>query len=138
MPLFSFCSTGMVRMRKESDSIGELKVPKDAPWGIYTERVLSVYPQEGIASVPEKFLRNYIKAKIVYATVNARFRKIDQNTKKVIHAVGKSLLKLESEEFMTYFPIRQIQSGGGTSTNMMVNEVMANLASQALGKKFGS
>jgi len=113
-------------------------VPKDAPWGIYTERVLSVYPQEGIASVPEKFLRNYIKAKIVYATVNARFRKIDQNTKKVIHAVGKSLLKLESEEFMTYFPIRQIQSGGGTSTNMMVNEVMANLASQALGKKFGS
>ena len=113
-----------------------MKLPKDAPWGLYTQRVLWVYPQEW-PLLPEILLRHYVQAKAAYATVNARFRKIDQETKKVIHEVAKELLKQDSASFMSNFPIGQIQSGGGTSTNMMVNEVLANLASVKLGKKFG-
>ena len=74
---------------------------------------------------------------MVYATVNARFRKITQEYKRAIHQAGKALLKKNSEEFMSYFPIGQIQSGGGTSTNMLVNEILANEASLLLGKKYG-
>ncbi len=128
----------MPKTRTEKDALGKLKVPVDAPWGIYTQRVLGIYPQEDIQKVPELFLRTYIAAKMVYATVNARFRKISQETKRVIHTAGKELLKLPSAAFMAHFPISQIQSGGGTSTNMLVNEVLANEANRTLGKKYGA
>ena len=60
--------------------------------------------------MPELFLRTYIEAKMVYATVNARFRKIDQERKRALHQAAKELLKMDAEEFMSHFPISQIQS----------------------------
>jgi len=82
-----------------------LPIPKNAPWGIYTHRVVSTYPQSGIELVPEVFLREYIQAKMVYATVNTTHKKIDASTKKAIHSAGKKILQMDSAEFMSYFPI---------------------------------
>lgn len=127
----------MSKTRNEKDALWVLKVPYDAPWGIYTERVLWVYPQGCTQPVPEVFLRTYIEAKMIYATVNARFRKLDQEKKRALHKVWKALLKLPSDAFMAHFPIWKIQSGGGTSTNMMINEVVANLATVELWWKLG-
>jgi len=127
----------MPKTRNEKDSLGTIKVPYDAPRGIYTQRVLSIYPQHHSDRVPELFLRTYIEAKMIYATINARFRKIDQEKKRSIHKVWKELLKLWSQEFMSHFPIGKVQSGWGTSTNMMVNEVLANLATVEMGGKLG-
>ncbi len=123
--------------RKEKDSLGTKKIPNDVVRWIYTERVLDVYPQSFWPRVPESLLRSYLELKMIYATVNARFRKISQEEKRSIHAVIKKLLKLKADDFMKYFPIWQIQSGWGTSTNMMVNEVVANLASEYLWGKYG-
>ncbi len=127
-----------MKTRIEHDSLWSLQVPKDVPWGIYTQRVLTTYPQSGVNSVPEILLREYISAKMVYATVNTKHKKIDAKTKKAIHSAVKMLLKMDSEEFMQYFPIGQIQSGGGTSTNMMINEVLANVATKQLGIPYGT
>jgi len=128
----------MGRTRQEKDALGKIRVPVEAPWWWYTQRVLSIYPQEWVAKVPETFLRAYLEAKMVYATVNARFRKIDQEVKRAIHTSAKQLLKKNSDEFMKFFPISQIQSWWWTSTNMLVNEVLANESSVVLWGKYGS
>lgn len=125
-----------MKTRTETDSIWSLDIPVDAPRGIYTQRVLNTYPYS--VHVPVVFLRSYIEAKMIYATVNSRAGKLDEKIMKAIHTVGEELLKLDDEEFLMYMPIWQIQSGGGTSTNMMINEVMANLASKQLWDKFWS
>lgn len=122
----------MPKMRTEKDSLGKIKISANAPWGIYTQRVLSAYPQDNVPKVPETFLRMYIESKMIYATVNARFRKITQAQKRAIHKGGKALLKMPSPAFMEHFPIGQIQSWWGTSTNMMINEVLANKANSLL------
>ncbi|MBP7847902.1 hypothetical protein KA013_01625 [Patescibacteria group bacterium] len=75
---------------------------------------------------------------MVYAHLNQDNKKISKKERNAIIAAGKKLLSMSSTHFMTYFPIHQIQSGGGTSTNMNVNEVIANLATKELGGKFGS
>lgn len=124
-------------MRTEHDVLGSYKLPSDAPWGIYTQRVLDTYPQDEIARVPEAFLRLYIQAKMVYATINQCHEKIDKKIADAIHAAGKKLLELSWEEFSKFFLISQIQSGGGTSTNMMINEVIANEATVLIWWDYG-
>jgi len=114
-----------------------MKLPIAAPRGIYTARVLHNFPQDTIPSIPEAFLRTYVRVKVVYAGLNHKHKKISKKTKDAILKTCKKLLKMKSEAFMAYFPIHQIQSGGGTSTNMNVNEVIANLATEELGGKFG-
>ncbi len=124
--------------RTESDSLGSYKLPVDAPRGIYTARVLDNFPQKGISAIPEDFLRVYVRVKMVYAQLNLTNKKISKKTKDAIIKAWKKILNMSSTQFMQYFPIHQIQSWWGTSTNMNVNEVLANLATKELGGKFGS
>lgn len=124
-------------MRTEHDMLWSRELPDDTPRGIYTARVLDNYPQDGIWSIPSIFLRIYIQAKMVYASVNARHNKISQDTADAIVWAGQQLLDMPEEEFVEYFPVRQVQSGGGTSTNMMINEVLANLATVRLWGIYG-
>ncbi|USN55781.1 MAG: hypothetical protein H6765_04245 [Candidatus Peribacteria bacterium] len=92
--------------------------------------MLATYPMT--SKVPEIFLRLYIKTKIAYARCNARHGKITKEVRQAIVDAGRRLLRYQSDSFMEYFPISRIQSGGGTSTNMLVNEVLANLACKEL------
>ena len=123
-------------MRTEHDALGSYELPKDLPWGIYTARVLDNYPQAWVAPVPELFLRTYIRVKKVYADLNYSHKKIDYKTRTAISKAAQKLLKMESDEFMSYFPLWQIQSWWWTSTHMNVNEVLANLATVELDGKF--
>lgn len=125
------------KTRTEQDALGSYKLPADAPRGIYTARVLHNFPQKSIPSVPEEFLRIYVRVKIVYAHLNYTHKKVSKKTKDAIIKAGKKLLKMSSANFMSHFPVHQIQSGWGTSTNMNVNEVLANLATKELGGVFG-
>ncbi len=126
-----------VTTRTETDSLGSRKLPVDAPWGIYTARVLANYPQKGILPMPEEFLREYVRVKMVYAVVNHKHKKISKKAKEAIVKACKKLLAMNSEKFMANFPMHQIQSGGGTSANMNINEVIANFATKELWGKFG-
>ena len=92
-------------MRTEHDVLGKIKLDNESPRGIYTARVLDNYPQEGIAKVPELFLRTYVRVKKVYAQLNYQHKKIDRTTMSAIDKACKKLLKMPSDEFMSYFPI---------------------------------
>lgn len=122
--------------RKESDSLGSVELDKDAYYGSYTARVLQNF-QISNRFVPEKFLKNYIGIKRVYAHLNYKHKKLEKNKAEAIVDACDNLLQLEGAEFIRHFPIDIFQSGGGTSTNMAVNEVIANMAEESLGGRSG-
>lgn len=124
------------KKRIEKDSLGEKSIPLNAYYGIYTERVLENFgvPYQ---NVPQVFLRTYIRVKKCYAKVNSEVEKLPKNLSVAIIKSADKILDLNSESFEKLFPIGIIQSGGGTSTNMMVNEVIANTANELFGGKRG-
>lgn len=125
------------RKRVEKDSLGTLELPKDSNYGIYTARVLDNFQISGV-KIPELFLINYIKSKKCYALVHKNVKKLDSKKALAIIWACEELLKMNRESFIENFPINIFQSGGGTSTNMMVNEVIANLANEHLGETKGT
>lgn len=129
-------SNNIKKTRIEKDSLGSLEIPEESYYGIYTQRVLGNFQFTG-QQMPHMFLQNYIRAKICYARVNKRVKKLDPKIADAIITAGNTLLNKPSKEFMQYFPIDVIQSGGGTSTNMMINEVLANIANEILGHEKG-
>lgn len=125
-----------MKNRIETDSLGVVEVPLDAYYGIYTQRVLGNF-QISNQKVPILFLQNYIRIKKIYAKVNEQNNKLDKQKNLLIEKACKKLLSLDRHTFVSYFPIDVIQSGGGTSTNMMINEVIANIANEIAGGKKG-
>lgn len=123
--------------RIENDSLGEYEVDSDANWGIFTSRVLDNYNKISGDQMPVEFIKNYLRAKKVYAIVNADSQKLDSNIANSIVDAVQHLLNLDEKDLLSNFPIDQIQSGGGTSTNMNVNEVIANTAEEMLGGNKG-
>lgn len=123
--------------RKEVDNLGEVEINEENLYGIFTSRVIDNFGGISGLRMPEEFLRNYIRVKLVYAKVNQTHNKLDKDIAELLINSCLELLKLNSKEFMSNFPIDQIQSGGGTSTNMNVNEVITNLALKIGGFELG-
>lgn len=114
--------------RIESDSIGELKIPKEVLWGPQTQRSLINFPNGPI--MPVIVIRSLIKIKKSIAQVNLNNQKIEISKGNLILKACDKLLKLEDENLMKNFPLHIYQTGSGTQTNMNVNEVIVNLASE--------
>ncbi|HEX4823960.1 MAG TPA: class II fumarate hydratase [Candidatus Polarisedimenticolaceae bacterium] len=124
----------MTEYRVEKDFLGELKVPKDAYWGVQTQRAIENFPISGI-----RFGRQFIYAlgliKKASAETNMELGLLDSK-------LGKAIVKA-AEEVMegkldTQFPLDVFQTGSGTSTNMNANEVIANRAAEILGAGRGA
>lgn len=116
----------MSEYRIEKDSMGEVKVPKDALYGAQTQRAHDNFPVSGI-----KFSREFIEAlgyvKKSAAAVNADLGLIDKGVAKAIEAAAQEVIEgLHDKEFV----IDIFQTGSGTSTNMNSNEVIAHRANQ--------
>ncbi|MFA6808508.1 MAG: aspartate ammonia-lyase [Eubacteriales bacterium] len=120
-------------MRTEKDFLGEKQIQDDVYWGIHTQRAIENFPISG-----QKVHHNLIKAlaavKISTAEANMELNFLDENTGFAIIEAGSEIIagKLADE-----FPTDALQGGAGTSTNMNVNEVIANRASELLGSKKG-
>lgn len=127
----------MMAQRTEKDALGKMVLDASLPRGIYTQRVLDTYPTGVNLAIPEIFLRTYLEAKMVYATVNGRFRIISPEKRNALQKAWKNLLKLQWWAFTDLFPVGQVQSGWWTSTNMMINEVLSNKATLLLWWKYG-
>jgi len=127
----------MRKMRIEKDAMGIMKVPQDAYYGIFTKRVLQNFNVSN-QKVPMLFLKNYIRVKKMYALANKQSKKLDKQKTRLIEKACDTLLTDDNNFFEKQFPIDAIQSGGGTSTNMMVNEVIANIANEIFGNKKGT
>ncbi len=119
----------MTEYRIEKDSLGEVKVPKDALYGAQTQRAVENFPVSGI-----RFSRSFIRAlgliKATAAEVNAGLGLLDA---KVANAIHLASLEVAEGKWDEHFPLDIFQTGSGTSTNMNANEVIATLASKSLG-----
>jgi fumarate hydratase class II len=116
--------------RTEHDSMGDVQVPADALWGAQTQRAVDNFPVSG-----ERLSRDLIGAlasvKGVAAVVNGELGVLTGEEAAAIHDAAAEVARGTYDD---QFPIDVFQTGSGTSSNMNANEVIATLASRALGR----
>ncbi len=117
--------------RTEHDSLGAVEVPAEALWGAQTQRAVQNFPVSG-EPMPAEVIRSLARIKAAAATANEALGVIDAPTAQAVRAAA---LSVASGEHADQFPVDVFQTGSGTSTNMNVNEVVAHLASDALGRE---
>lgn len=118
-------------MRIERDTLGEIEVPDQAYYGAQTQRALNNFKASG-RTFPEEFIKAYLQLKSACARANADCGKLDQSRKDaIVEACGRA------ETMTGQFIVDVFQAGAGTSFNMNVNEVVANLAAEILEKPKG-
>ncbi|GAA1587540.1 MULTISPECIES: class II fumarate hydratase [Kribbella] len=115
--------------RIEHDTMGEVKVPRDALWRAQTQRAVENFPISGRPLAPA-LVHALAEIKASAAVVNASLGVLDADRSAAIVAAAD---QVAAGEFDAEFPIDVFQTGSGTSTNMNVNEVLATLATRALG-----
>ena len=122
-----------MRYRSERDFLGSRKVPADAYYGIETQRALENFPISGI-HVPQNFIKAYAIVKRSAAITNSRLGKLDAAKAK---AIVKACDEIIAGKHTNQFPVDVFQAGAGTSTNMNLNEVIANRALEIMGRRHG-
>lgn len=120
--------------RVEHDSLGEVKVPKQAYYGANTMRAVENFPITGNPIDP-RFIRAIVEVKKAAALMNYEVHQLNETrTKAIVSACDRIL----AGENMDQFVVDPIQGGAGTSFNMNANEVIANMATESLGGELGS
>lgn len=123
-------------VRRERDSLGELDIDANRYWGIHTARAVQNFPITGtsVGQFPE-LIRALVLVKLAAARAN---RKVGALPAAKCRAIEQACGRILAEpELALQFAVDMIQGGAGTSTNMNANEVIANLAIEALGGKKG-
>jgi fumarate hydratase class II len=116
--------------RIEHDTMGEVRVPAQAKWSAQTQRAVENFPISGVTVEPAQ-VHALARIKAAAARVNARLGVIDED---VAQAIVRAADEVVAGRWDDQFPIDVYQTGSGTSTNMNVNEVLATLAMQRLGR----
>ena len=111
--------------------MGEVRVPETARWGAQTQRALENFPISGQVVEPA-LLTALAMIKGAAATVNAEMGTISAEVGK---AIADAADEVAAGRHFDEFPIDVFQTGSGTSTNMNMNEVLANLAGERLGRE---
>jgi fumarate hydratase class II len=119
-------------MRVEKDTMGEVRVPEDALWGAQTARSLMNF-NIGVEKMPKGIIQSFAILKRSVAIVNNTLEKLSDEKTRVIVLACDEILEGQHDEA---FPLSVWQTGSGTQTNMNVNEVIANLATNLLGGDF--
>jgi fumarate hydratase class II len=120
----------MTPKRTETDSMGPIDVPADALWGAHTERSLR-YFAIGQQRMPLAIIRALADVKRAAAEVN---RDLGLLSPARADAIAAAAARVAEGEFADQFPLSVWQTGSGTQSHMNVNEVIARLASTALGE----
>ena len=121
--------------RLEHDCIGKMEVPANAYWGIHTQRAISNFPVSGITdSQHPELVRAYATVKRACAIANEELGLIDASKAEAIRA---ACLEIEAGKLADQFPVDVMQGGAGTSSNMNMNEVIANRALEIAGHQRG-
>lgn len=109
-----------MKPRTETDFLGSKEIPADAPWGIHTARALENFPIPG-KSINLRLLKAYSLVKKACALANKELGFLSD-------AKASAVLTACDEFQVSGFPLSSLQGGAGTSTNMMVNEIIGNIA----------
>ena len=123
-----------MKFRKEFDSIGSINVPNDKYWGASTQRSKKFF-DIGEFLVRPRLIKSIAIIKKAAAIVH---RKEKQLIPKISNAIVKASNEIINGKLNDHFPLKVWQTGSGTQTNMNVNEVIANRATEILGGKKGS
>jgi len=118
----------MNEFRVEKDSMGELNVPANAAYGAQTQRAVDNFPISGM-TMPKEFIQALALVKQACANANHQLGDLDDVRRNAISAICDDIIQ---GELFDQFPLDVFQTGSATSTNMNVNEVIANLASKAI------
>ena len=119
--------------RSERDTFGPIEVPADRLWGAQTQRSLQNFDISGERQ-PVELIRALAQIKRSSALVNQALGLQDtKKTDAIVAAADEVIAGLHPDEF----PLVVWQTGSGTQTNMNVNEVLANRASELLGGERG-
>jgi len=120
--------------RTETDSFGPIEVAGAAWWGAQTERSLRFFAI-GEQRMPLEIVHALAQIKRAAAEVNGDLGLLPPER---AQAVAAAAMRIAAGEFDAQFPLSVWQTGSGTQTHMNVNEVIANLASVALGGGLGA
>ncbi len=115
--------------RDERDTFGAIAVPASRLWGAQTQRSLGHFDISG-ERVPDEVIRALVQVKRASAVVNRSLGTLDATKSEAIVAAADEVLAGRHPD---EFPLRVWQTGSGTQSNMNVNEVLANRASEILG-----
>ena len=123
----------MANFRIERDTAGEIEVPAEKLWGAQTQRSLQNFKISG-ERMPIDLIHALAQVKRAAALVNRKFKLLDEKKADAIVRAAEEIIagKHDSE-----FPLVIWQTGSGTQTNMNVNEVIANRASEIMGGQRG-
>jgi fumarate hydratase class II len=122
------------KYRIEKDSMGPVRVPKEAYYGAQTQRAVENFPISGW-----RFQREFIYAlgliKFAAAKTNSELGLLG---KRIARAIAQASQEVMEGKWDEQFVVDIFQTGSGTSTNMNANEVIANRANEILGSKRGT
>jgi fumarate hydratase class II len=117
--------------RIEHDTMGEVRVPKDALWRAQTQRAVENFPISG-TPLESAHVKALAQVKAACARANAELGVIDKDMADAIVAAADVVAAGEHDR---EFPVDVFQTGSGTSSNMNTNEVLATLATRSLGRE---
>ncbi|MBU1589414.1 MAG: class II fumarate hydratase [Actinobacteria bacterium] len=115
--------------RIEHDTMGEVRVPANALYAAQTQRAVENFPISGKGLEPAQIVA-LARIKRAAAIVNAELGILDKGIADSIMGAADTLIAGEHHD---QFPVDTYQTGSGTSSNMNMNEVLATLATTALG-----
>ncbi|NLD08528.1 MAG: class II fumarate hydratase [Xanthomonadaceae bacterium] len=115
--------------RIEKDTMGDMKVPSDKLWGAQTQRSLQNF-KISTEKMPKALIYGLAIVKRSAAKVNMDLGHLDAKKAEAIMQAADEVLAGKHD---TEFPLSVWQTGSGTQTNMNMNEVLANRASEILG-----
>ena len=119
--------------RLDKDSMGEVKVPASAYYGAETQRASQNFPISGLR-LPKEFIRAMALIKLSAARANMQLKLLDPKKGEAIVSAAKEIME---GSLYDQFVVDVFQTGSGTSSNMNMNEVVANRANELLGGKKG-
>ena len=120
--------------RTETDFLGSKEIPVDALYGIHTARALENF-QLAQRPVNQELIKAYGWVKLACAQINRELGYFPDEQK--ADAIEQACREMAAGSLSESVLVDALQGGAGTSTNMNVNEVLANRALQILGKELG-
>lgn len=124
----------MPKFRIEKDSLGELKVPANAYYSIFTERARKNFKLTNKTTHPV-LIKAYAIVKQAAAEANLKLGRLQP---KIAKAIIQAAREVQSGKFNNQFPVDMIQAGAGTPHHMNTNEIIANRAIEILGSEKGN
>jgi len=122
----------MMEYRIEKDTMGEMQVPADKYWAAQTQRSVQNF-KIGTEKMPMEVVYGFANLKKACALVNNELGRLDDAK---TDAIVKACDTVLSGELDDNFPLVVWQTGSGTQSNMNMNEVVANKATEILGGDF--